>query len=65
MIYVSLESRQIDIGDRRKTYSTLSSIMPFIFEINKALGLLNKKHNVNCTVNIKIGNTLNLEVINV
>ena len=64
MIHVSLESQQINIFDRRKTYYTLSSIMPLIFKISKAMSLLNKKQNVNCNVSIKIGNTITLEVTN-
>ena len=64
MIHVSLEGNQINILDRRKTYYTLSSIMPLIFKISEAMDLLNKKHNVNCNVSVKIGNTINLEVTN-
>jgi len=38
--------------------------MPLVLEINKALGSLNKKSNIKCNVNIKIANTINLEVKN-
>ncbi|MFH1504945.1 MAG: hypothetical protein ABIH08_06145 [Candidatus Omnitrophota bacterium] len=64
MIRVSLEGKRISILNRRKTYYTLSSIMPLIFKINKAMSLLNKKHNVVCNISVKIGNTINLEVTN-
>lgn len=64
MIYISLEDDRIDILDRRKIYYSLPLILPLILDINKAVSLLNKKHNVNCNVNINISNTINLEVFN-
>jgi len=64
MIYVSLENGRINILDRRKIYSSLPLIMPLVLEINKVLGSLHKVNNVNCNVNIKIANTINLEVRN-
>ena len=64
MIYVSLENGRINILERRKIYASLPLIIPLVLEINKTLGRLNKANNVNCNVNIKIANTINLEVKN-
>jgi len=64
MIYISLENGRIDISDRQRLRYCLPLIMPLVLEINKALGSLNKKSNIKCNVNIKIANTINLEVKN-
>ena len=64
MIYISLENGRIDISDRQRLRYSLPLIMPLVLEINKVLGSLNKKSNIKCTVNIKIANTINLEVKN-
>lgn len=64
MIYISLESGRIGILDRQRLHSSLPLIMPLVFEINKVLGSLNKENNIKCNVNIKIANTINLEVKN-
>lgn len=64
MIWVSLENGWMGILDRRKIHTSLPLIMPLVLEINKVVGLLNKTSNVNCNVNIKIGNAMNLEVKN-
>ena len=64
MIYVSLENGRINILERRKIYFSLPLIMPLVLEINKALSSLNKEHNVNCNVYVRIGNAINLEVKN-
>jgi len=64
MIYISLENARIDILDRQRLHSSLSLIMPLVFEINKVLGSLNKESNIKCNVNIKIANAMNLEVKN-
>ncbi len=64
MIYISLENGRIGILDKQRIHSCLPLIMPLVLEINKVLGSLNKESNVKCNVNIKIANTMNLEVKN-
>jgi hypothetical protein len=64
MVYISLENGRINILERRKIYASLPLIMPLVFEINKALSSLNKEHNINCNVYVRIANAINLEVKN-
>ncbi len=64
MILISLENGRIDILDGRKIYYSLPLILPLVLDINKAVSILNKEHNVICNVSVKIGNIINLEVFN-
>jgi hypothetical protein len=62
MIYISLERNRIRIVDRRKVWAAMSALMPLILVINKMVGALNKRQNLNCNISIEIGNVINLEV---
>ncbi len=64
MIYISLENGELKIFERQKIHRSLSVVVPLVLKISEAVSLLNREHNANCNVRVRIGNAINLEVKN-